>query len=198
MAKYPRRTTIHNYFPDGAIGDAALIDTENSYADGFIFVAGDGTEVLARDGAAVKMTTSGSGWTESLIINDGGDTFGLRTMPPGHYQIGITIDSDTSYWLVLSPHGPPAYGTPIRVFPKGISHPRYVIPIILEEEGPIGLDIYWDPRLHPGVTDLPATNIHVSQIMFTDGDASLFRDGASSGWSWDGTAHASASHGSQP
>lgn len=208
---YGPNRTIHNYFPDGAISSAALIDTDNSYPDSALWTNngyGENLEFVDRSASsipnAVKVTFPGGAWGEGFWTMDNADTYGLGSMPAGRYRIGATFAA----------FAPPSR-TPIRVTaatPTDDPNPsarevvylpintpeRIILDVYTHTAGRLALYVYTNPLDYPEGADFPSLTLLVSELMITDGDPFDFRDGDAEGWSWSGAPHASASFGPQP
>ena len=88
--------TITNYAPDGRLHSADLIDTvnEQDYVDHYYYgIQGRKPSVLIRAkrhrwSKPCFLATTG---TRGIFTSDDADTFGVKTLPAGHYQIGVTV-----------------------------------------------------------------------------------------------------------
>lgn len=203
-------STIHNYCPDGAVASDDLIDTANAYdPQASFFIAAQGTETLALSvgtgpGGAneIAVTCPGSSFREGIILgfNDSSARFPL---PAGHWNCGATIRlADNTVYLDVSPTAPASHflrqwlDTSSGQVANGTDTIRLVADILTIATDYVALSIRAS-QAHYGV-DAFAGTFYVSHIMFTEGEAYLFADGDSDGWSWLGTPHASASSGPQP
>jgi hypothetical protein len=202
--------TIHNWFPDGAISSAALIDLTNSQDyDAHVWQAYSGTETLTRNAspAAVRIAIPDDAWDNGLTVCDWKHRYDV-VAPAGRYSIGLTIrrvssDDNKPVHLWLSPFGKDAdnndtviQSSPVLVIVKA-TH-RIVVPLETGAAGTIGFSLATVSLARDDATPVVAATLDISKVMITEGDPYVYADGASPGWSWSGTAHASASSGPQP
>lgn len=197
--------TIHNYFPDGAINSDALITA--GVVGGY-----QGTETITwsasdaphLDVPTIKVVLPGNTNKEGVYIADVNLDFG-DPLPAGLYFVGATIDAASitgRVELLAAPEtsSPAAYlGSEVIFLNYDTIFPyRFVLPVRTLTEGYIGLDVTTTKRIQGQDYTPSANTIWLTQISITEGDASIFADGASAGWSWSGAANASASSGPQP
>lgn len=207
--------TIHNYFPDGAIASAALVDVANAFDyDTHIWIGNFGTETLtflaAGDTFAfrnrfncVQVDVPGNSFNEGVNVGDWNNHYGGQ-VAAGTYEVGFTIKTTTS-GLLASVDAVDAnqdslneYSGAIVAVPDATIR-RYVLDIAMPVAGRIILTLVTNANV-PVNGSFPVaqpSTFYVGQIMMTDGDALIFADGDTAGWSWIGTHHASASSGPQ-
>lgn len=203
--------TIHNYFPDGAIHSAALIDTEGDQDfNTKLWYGQRGTETLTHRAvsgdtpAAVLIELAGGGlWNEGFVAADWQNTWGCGALPAGRYRVAFDIELTQGDPFVarVSPYSESAllamwHDEPVLV---DSVRRRIVLDCALSSPSLLGLQLMATERDNVFIGETPpAATIAVSRVMVTEGDPAFFRDGDGDGWSWSGTAHASASSGPQP
>jgi hypothetical protein len=196
--------TIHNYFPDGRPVDDTFIDTDNTFPAGSLWRTWNGTETLSLDETApdflrVKLVCPGLAWEEGIAIAHGGNDVPADRV----CQIGFWIagDANVNVRAFLSPDGAVHFQETkvinLTTSSKG-NGSRHVLRCALKEAAPVGLGFLLYEQDNPTLEAAPAATLWITDVMVTEGDAWLFRDGDSAGWSWSGDPHASASSGSQP
>ena len=201
--------TSHNYFPDGAVSDDALIDINNTLADALLWKRRGATETIAlaeiSEGLnAVSCEMTGE-WGEGITVADWGNLYGGGALSPGHYSVGVSVKADDAATLAaqgagitsLSGDYSEAY-QPFTVFRVYGDWVRIVLPIFVVAEAYVGLECYTRQMDYPDAVTSPVTTIYFTKLMITEGDSAVFRDGDSDGWSWSGTPYASTSYGPPP
>lgn len=197
--------TIHNYFPDGAISDDALIDpagVDGDYDTHLWQTQGNSTLSFSAGtgpGGANEVGCAIVGWNDGVQVADWSNHYGCKVLPAGRYRIGVTLRADIDILLTLQSFGLPSdpeFSAKLREWVGGVPR-RFVLDTYLPTAMGIGLLAVLYSFQYPG-EDVPVGTVYLSHLMITEGDPALFRDGASAGWSWSGTPHASASSGPQP
>jgi hypothetical protein len=205
--------TIRNFFPDGAISSAALIDLEEGQDfDEHVWTGYRGTETLSRVATyagfasrfdALKVEVPGDSLAEGLQGADWTNRYGCE-VPAGRYRVGFTI-STGAMPLFAYPFGwqdgediGEFSAQQIAILPNW--RQRFVLDIAVPVACMIGLGIITTDQIAVNGSSPTATAdaFYVGQVMVTEGDPLVFADGGSAGWAWSGTAHASASYGPQP
>lgn len=202
-------STIHNYFPDGAVTNGALIDTGAQDYDTHLWQGQGGSEVLSFAAAvggkpnAVKLILPGDGFAEGVEVGDFANHYGGGLVPAGLIRVGATLwaDAPDPYYLYmqigLGIDFPGEYNETIYRY-IGPDPTRVVLTGWLQQPGPVSFKAYTTNLFAP--TEIPAQDatLYVAHLMITEGEAFQFADGDSDGWSWDGAANASVSSGPQP
>lgn len=196
--------TIHNYFPDGAVFSAALIDTlgEQDF-DTHLWLGQGGDETLAFSSGTgpsganeVKMTLPvGSIQSSGLYVLDWSNHYGCGQLAVGTYYIGVTVRASSSISLHFESNCGPGdnsdqihtenatvTGTPQRIVVSGIN----------TEISGVGFSVSCNNAGEDGKI------VYFSNLMVTEDVDAAFADGSTTGWSWSGTAHASISSGPKP
>lgn len=188
--------TIHNYFLDGSAENAAQIDDGSSFASNLTYYVNNANETIAQvapgngSAHAVEVVTGGINSTDGVVIGDSTNA----PLDPGAYLVGFdlaTPDGATDIKVTIA--------TPTDSALKAVSATatwqRVTVGIYVNEAAPVRVYVSQDV---PFGDDPSATRIRVDNAMLTEGDPTTFADGASDGWAWSGTAHASVSSGPQP
>jgi len=202
--------TIHNYFPDGAVSDDALIDTDNESAPAKLWRAWQGTETLSLGLAAhggnpnsVQVFCPGDVADEGVQVADWTGYYG-DFLPIGLYALGVTLDWDNVSGLVdlrvraVDEAGAAVYSPSVFLRLNQEQPRRVVVPIRTMAIGYVSLDITTNDAMLGADYDLQEVIFYAYGLTITEGDATAFRDGDSDGWSWVDTPHASASRGPKP
>lgn len=205
---------IYNYFPDGAIASAALIDTANDQDfDTHLWLGQFGTETLSLAAVtdeiivnAVQAALPGDAWGEGVYVCDWSNRYDCGELPEGRYTVGATIRfaSAPAEPVVVNVNAFGGAGADIEIGPDqlvahaGSSWQRVTLPIWRKGTGPVGLAVTTISDANPSVVDPVAVTLQISRLMVTQGNAFGFADGDSDDWTWSGIAHASPSFGPQP
>jgi len=198
------RPTIHNWFPDGTVSSAALIDTEGSFDDPFLWQQAAGVETLAfaegdghGGGNAVSVVLPGTNAGEGVTASDQAGIYGCDEIPAGDWFVRFWAKADDEVILRLTATTPAAK-PPAQVVTLNTAWQSFAVPVTLASATYLGFKLATSALDYPDPAPLPATTILISQLMVTESESRAFADGDSDGWSWSGDANASASFGPQP
>lgn len=201
--------SIHNYLADGGGENAALIDTLGDYS-GRVWMANNGSETLSQiapgngSAHAIRCQTSGDDWEDGPLIGNIDNTFGGLALPSAFYQFGIDLKSPDGpipcTLQIVSQEEQGVYGGQEQFnLTVTTSWQRFIIGIGVLNTARLLVNIYLQQFAYDPVPEtVPSVKFDMDNAMLTEGDATTFRDGASSGWAWAGTANASFSSGPQP
>lgn len=201
---------IHNYLLDGGAENVDVVD-DGSYAPAMAWYKNWGNEALSlvipgnASAHALSCVTTGASWYEGpswgALYNAGFDK-----VPAGTYQIAVDArspDGPLSCLLQVSAtdrvNGAPTdRGSVVTPVVVGTGWSRIATELTTTGVGWVNINLMLDPTAYSGEPSPLVITFVLDNAMMTEGDATIFADGDSPGWSWAGTAHASASSGEQP